>query len=889
MTDYPGGTSPASPAKPKRMELLAPAGDWTALVAAVANGADAVYLGGKSFSARAQAANFERQELARAVEYAHLRGVKIYVTVNTLLADAEMSEALDFLAYLQQVGADAVIVQDLGLIRMARRFLPELPLHASTQMTVHNAPAARHLAGLGIKRVVLARELSLGEIGQIKEQAGVEVEVFGHGALCICYSGQCLLSSMIGGRSGNRGRCAQPCRLAYSLVDAKGRLLVDEKQHGRYLLSPRDLNTAALLPRLLAAGVDALKIEGRMKRPEYVATVVRVYRQLLDMVAENRDYHVPEHLNRELAQIFNRDFTAGYLLGQAGYELMSYKRPNNRGVRLGRVKSYRAERRLVEIQLEDELQVGDGLEIWVSDGGRAGFEVTEIWSGRQRLERAAVGQSVLVPLPPGKYRVRPGDRVFKTHAAALVARAQVSYARPEDVRRLPLHLQVRGGPGKPLQVTAVALAAHLPDGRVQATGATSSPGQAAEKNPLDEEVLRRYLGRLGGTVFYLASLQAQLAGEVFYPVSQLNELRRQLVEDLKQQMLHIARPAAPLTAAELAQRRAELYRLPAMKTVEGDLHMGSKNDGRDVPSVQENRAVPWLTVIAGTLDAAITAVQQGADVVYWGADNFHRLSGRELLAQAAELGRVCAAAGARWYYSTPRIMPEAELERQWELLEKLLNLSRPPHGVLVGNLGLWHMLRDYHPQLTVVVDWPLNVFNRVTRQYFIEQGAVRVTLSPELSLSQLQQLLPEGYCEVLVHGAQELLVSRHCLPGSLLGGRSGQQACRGVCRPGQYYLRDRMGAVFPLETDRQCHMHIFNSRHLCLLEDIPALVRAGVYALRIEARREGTGFVTAAVRAYRRILAARSHEVPELAGELKQQLAAFSPQGFTKGHLYRGV
>lgn len=597
---------------------------------------------------------------------------------------------------------------------------------------------------------------------------------------------------------------------------------------------------------------------------------------------------MPGELARELAQIFNRDFTAGYLLGQPGYELMSYKRPNNRGVRLGRVKSYRADRRMVEIQLEDDLQLGDGLEIWVSDGGRAGFEVNEILVGRQRQERAAAGQSVLLPLPPGKYRVRPGDRVFKTHAAALVARAQASYARPEEVRRLPLHLEVRGGPGQPLQVTAVCLADHLPGGRLQATGATSVPGQAAEKNPLDEEVLRRHLGRLGGTVFYLADLQVQLADDVFYPVSQLNELRRQLVEELGQRLLQLARPAPPLGEGELSLR-ASGWRNWLAAAGDGSKEPAACPLAGRRPPLPENNGEPRLAVIAGSLEAALQAVQQGAAVIYWGADNFHRLDGREMLARAAELAGVCADRGARWYYSTPRILPAGEIKRQQALLEQLLQSARPPQGVLVGNLGMWHLLRRAYPSLALVVDWPLNVFNRATWHYFISRGAERVTLSPELSLVQLQQLLPLGHGEVLVHGAQELLVSRHCLPGSLLGGRGAQQACRRVCRPGQYYLKDRTGAIFPLETDRQCHMHLFNSRQLCLLDDLPSLVRAGARVLRIEARREGSDYVAAVVRAYRRLLAAREREAAAMVDELKQQLAVFSPQGFTKGHLYRGV
>jgi len=355
-------------------ELLAPAGSWESLVAAVENGADAVYLGGKLFNARQSAGNFDQEELSRAVEFAHVRGVKVYVTVNILLDDQELPEAAGFLYSLQQCGADAAIVQDLGLARLARQVIPELPLHASTQMTTHNLPAALLLKEAGIDRVVLARELSLEAIKEIRQQGGVEVEVFIHGALCVCYSGQCLMSSLIGGRSGNRGRCAQPCRLNYVLVDQHGRPLAEPGEVGDYLLSPRDLNLSEHLPDLIEAGITSFKIEGRMKRPEYVATVVRIYRELLDRAAVGGNFTVSPEATRDLAQIFNRDFSTGYFYGRPGRELMSYKRPNNRGVRLGRIKRFDRNTRLAEISLEEPLRVGDGIEVWVTEGGRAAEE-----------------------------------------------------------------------------------------------------------------------------------------------------------------------------------------------------------------------------------------------------------------------------------------------------------------------------------------------------------------------------------------------------------------------------------------------------------------------------------------------------------------------------------
>ena len=315
-------------------ELLAPAGDMLSLKAAVENGADAVYLGVKKLSARAYASNFSLDELEQVIDYAHLRGVKVYVTVNTLIKDAEFAEAARTLQSIAAYGADAVIVQDIGLLSFLREFLPELPVHASTQMTVHNTESVCSLEGLGVKRVVLARELSLEAIRSIRDHTQAELEVFIHGALCICYSGQCLFSSMIGGRSGNRGYCAQPCRKQYSLK--KNGEEVNVK--GNFLLSPKDLNTAEILPKIIEAGVSSLKIEGRMKRPEYVAGVVSIYRQLLDRYATDpAGYFVSEEELITLEQLFNRGFTHAYLSGKPRFELMDHDVPYNRGVLVGTV------------------------------------------------------------------------------------------------------------------------------------------------------------------------------------------------------------------------------------------------------------------------------------------------------------------------------------------------------------------------------------------------------------------------------------------------------------------------------------------------------------------------------------------------------------------------
>ncbi len=361
-------------------ELLAPVGSKESLMAAVENGADAVYFGGTLFSARQYAANFDREELEWTIDYAHVRGVKAYVTVNTLIKDSELEEAHDYLRFLCSAGADAVIVQDLGILKLLREQLPEFPIHASTQMTIHNAEGVKFLQEMDVKRVVLARELTLDEIKRIKSETGMEIETFIHGALCFSYSGQCLLSSMIGGRSGNRGYCAQPCRKKYRADEVEG-----------YLLSPKDLNMSEDIPALVEAGIDSFKIEGRMKRPEYVAGVVRVYRGLIDRYLDApAKFHVTEDEKHTLRQLFNRGFTTGYFFGNPGSELMSRKYPHNIGTQLGKVVDCEPRKKQVSILLEAPLNTGDGIGIGMRE---AGVTVRTLYVDGQRVNAAATGST----------------------------------------------------------------------------------------------------------------------------------------------------------------------------------------------------------------------------------------------------------------------------------------------------------------------------------------------------------------------------------------------------------------------------------------------------------------------------------------------------------------
>jgi putative protease len=841
----------------RKPELLAPAGSWESFVAAVENGADAVYLGGKRLNARQSAGNFDDREIARAIDYAHIRGVRVYITVNTLLDEQELPEALEFLRFLQQSSADAAIVQDLGLVRLAGKVIPELPLHASTQMTVHNLPTVLALKDAGVSRVILARELSLAAMEEIIRGSGVEIEVFIHGALCVCYSGQCLMSSLIGGRSGNRGRCAQPCRLPYVLVDHKDRTLADPGTAGSYLLSPRDLNMSKNMPDLVASGITSLKIEGRMKRPEYVATVVRVYRALLDRAAAGGDFYVSPDEARDLAQIFNRDFTTGYFYGRPGSELMSYKRPNNRGLFLGRVKGYNKTLSLVEISLDEALRVGDGIEVWVTAGGRTAGEVNRIFMGSEPVQRAPAGSVVMLDIPG---RVFTGDRVFKTHDADLMERARASFASPKGQKKIPLAFKVSARLGEPLKIIVADSGGNTGEAE------TVSPAQEALKRPLTRDYLEKQLSRLGNTPFEMAELQLGLTGDLMVPVSDINEARRTALARIE------------------GKRAAAFGHEPVPEEVFSRRYAAATNSGPAKAAGIGKR--PVLSVTVADLQSLKAAVGAGAEMVYFGGEQF-RFKETLSPAQIIKGSEICADAGVGFILSSSRILQDKDIDQFCSLLEKVS--QKHLDGVQAGSLGLIRKVRDITDK-PIYADFSLNIFNHESANFLAEAGVSQVTLSPELTMEQIRIIMPAlpVPAEVIVHGALPLMVSEYCAAGSLLGGGKPGN-CRGPCREQRYSLKDRKGFVFPVEMDQFCRMHIFNSRDLCLIEDIGVIAGTGAAAVRIEARREEQDYVREVVRIYRQVLDRSGQVGGGDVSELKEILAVKSPQGFTKGHYYRGI
>lgn len=477
------------------MENLAPAGNWDALRSAVAAGADAVYLGYAAYSARAGAGNFDEQQLRDAVRFAHLHHVRVHVTVNTLIKDGEMAGVVDVLRLLSEIRVDAVLVQDLGVLRMARRCFPDLPIHASTQMAIHNATGVRFCRNQGMTRAVLARECSAAEIA-LAAKEGIEIEVFGHGAQCVAVSGECLFSSVVGGRSGNRGRCAQPCRLLYTY---RGKTAA--------WLSPRDVCMRDDLPELNKAGVASIKLEGRLKRPEYVATIANSYRNAIDAMDNGHFRKADEAEMTGLRQIFSRGgFMRGYAMGAEDAGVIDPARVSHGGVKIGRVEF--AAGNMARVRLERSLDDGDGLQIRTAQG-----DAELIYAGHG----TEAGQIAVVRLR-SDIRTKAGDEVYR-----LTSEKQLQWARSLAIPAIPADMALIAYPGKPLALT-------MTDGEssVTVTGDTVAPAQS---RAMSEEDARRSLGKLSDTPFSLRALTVQTAG-AFVPVSALNQLRREACQQL---------------------------------------------------------------------------------------------------------------------------------------------------------------------------------------------------------------------------------------------------------------------------------------------------------------------------------------------------------------------
>lgn len=832
--------------RPNKPELLSPAGDWEAMRAAVANGANAVYFGLGNFNARHRAANFTMEELGQVMKYLHDHNVRGYVAFNTLIFSDELDDAVEFIKGCAGAGVDALIVQDLGLAKLIGRMVPTLPVHGSTQMTLTEPRGIEFVRRLGVGRVILARELSVGEIQRITAATDVPVEVFIHGALCVSYSGQCLTSEALGGRSANRGQCAQACRLPYDLVvDGKLRALGDKA----YLLSPQDLAAHDLIHDLVRLGVGSFKIEGRLKSAHYVAATTQTYRAAVDAAVEGQAFRISQQQQQDLAQSFSRGFTHGFLGGVDHQTLVHARFPKSRGIRVGTVVD-KNERGLV-VQVEPPHR--DGLPLKAGDGVvfDEGHPEQDEQGGRVLSANPVRGRKGCmeivfhrgdVNLPA----VAIGSIVWKTDDPATRRRLEQSYSREGVANRVRIDFCVNAVLGGALSVTARDAEGH------EAKASWAGPLVRAEKFPLTVELLREQLGRLGQTPFELGEVVLSGADQpVMAPKSVLNELRREAVERLleqrsRRQAYGVVEPRA------LEQIRQEAGR-----------RWRSEGDG-----------TPRMTILARTIEQLGVALEwqntagQRAEMVYCDFEDVRRYK------QAVEMAR---GAGMPVGLATLRIVKPTEEG----LLRQIGDCG--PDAVLVRNLAAVSFYSEQRPDLPMVGDYALNVANELTASIFAEAGLVRMVPSYDLNWKQMTAMLGRfspGMFEIVVHQHMPMFHMEHCVFAHTLSSGKDYRDCGRPCERHQVDLRDRVGQAHPLIPDVGCRNTLFNAAAQSAAEYVPEMKKLGLRHFRVELLREDGGEAKRLLDRYGRVLAGM-----EDGKSTWRQLRVLNQLGVTRGTL----
>ncbi len=805
-------------------ELLAPAGDWECVRAAVANGADAVYFGLPKFNARLRAENFTEEELPALMDWLHARGVKGFVAFNTLVFPSEIPAALEQLRWITTCGVDAVIVQDVGLVRLARELFPSLEIHASTQMTLTSPEGMRFAKELGIARVVLARELSLRDLErfqQMPEADRLPIEVFVHGALCVAYSGQCLTSEALGRRSANRGECAQACRMPYEMV-------VDGEIHDlgdrRYLLSPQDLAAAEWIPGLLKLGVMSFKIEGRLKSPEYVAAVTAVYRRALDAAMVNagiQHHKVTAGERYAMEMTFSRGLFTGWVEGVNHQRLVDGRYGKKRGPFVGQVVA--VGRQGVTVDAKIALKAGDGVV----------FDTGEDTNKEQGGRIFSVDNGVL-GFQHGRLDFRKipvGCRVWKTDDPQLTREIRRTFEKEPPPRRAALDFVVRGEPGKGLSITG------RNEGR-EVTVISEIPLQIANKQPLTVERLREQLGRLGETPFELGNLDCVLEGELILPIAELNRLRRELV-------------------AALSSGEEKPAPRPAGKVEIRPLHAAAEQHAGPMQ--------PEITVLCRSLEQTHAALAAGVGTVYLDFEDVRRY--REAVEQIRAHGN------SKVFLATPRIQKPGE-QGFFRLVE-----NAGPDGVLIRNLGGIEFFAN--SPLRKRGDFSLNVANPYTAEFFMEKGLETLTISYDLNAAQVLDLLagaPPSWFELTIHQQIPMFHMEHCVFAAFLSEGTDHTNCGRPCDHHRVALRDRVGMEHPVMADVGCRNTVFNAVPQTGALYFEGLVEAGLRRFRVDLLRQNDEETTTILNQYHRLMSG------DLAGDsLWRRLNANSQLGVTRG------
>lgn len=753
------------------IELLSPAGDFNCLKAAVQNGADCIYLGTELFNARASAQNFNLKGLEEAIHYCKIRGVKTNLALNILMKNNELNQAFEIAKKAYEFGIDAIIVQDLGLARILINTFPDLPIHASTQMTIHNLQGALELQNLGFKRVVLSRELSIEEIEYIAQNTQIEIECFIHGALCISYSGQCLFSSMIGGRSGNRGKCAQPCRLPYSLIENENTVI-----DTGYILSPRDLCSLDYIPRLINSNVTSLKIEGRMKSPEYVATVTKIYRKYIDLALSDENYIIDDQDKKELLQVFNRgNFSTGHLDPHPNTNFIFKEKPNNMGLFLGHIARYNPSKGLITLCTNEPLKIGDTISIENEPGT---YTISELMKKNDNIKQALSNELITIGRMKGNIKV--GKKLYKMSSKTLSQKTLSTFENNIQTKQIALNCEVKIQKNKPISMH-VSSANNLDIyKKLDIYCQIDEVPQDAIKHPLEKEKIISQITKTSNTPYYFKNINIILDENLFLPnIKSLNELRR--------------------TALSLVEKfvTSRIKRTPS-KTL--------PNYTTTQPNLPLTTSLLLNTLSQDTNYSKL----ENIDNIYIPLKYFIQKDFKEIIKMLNTKFNL-------YIYLPTIIKPNYQNFLSIHISEAIEKYKIK--GFILSNISNFKLLENYKTyNFELIGNYTLNVFNNYTIQELSNLGITKFTLSPELDKKTIESLASSASQELIVYGKTPLMnmsycpigKSNHCYPN-----------CKMQCQtPNKYYIKDRMNLKFPILPDNiQTISTLYNCKTISLSKE----------------------------------------------------------------------
>ena len=760
----------------KKIELLSPVGNMDCMRAAVQNGADAVYFG-SGFSARAFASNFDGNDLKCAIEYAKLRGVQTHLTLNTLIKNDEFENAFSVAQMAYNYGIDAIIVQDLGLANLLINSFPNIAIHASTQLTAHNLDGVLSLQDMGFRRVVLSRELTLEEIEYITKNSNVEIETFIHGALCISYSGQCLFSSMVGGRSGNRGKCAQPCRLPFSLIDEKS-----SKLDSGYLLSTRDLCGLDFIPNLINAGVTSLKIEGRMKSPEYVATVTKIYRKYIDLAYSNEPYVVEDSDRKLLALAFNRGgFSNGHLSKDYNKNLVFKEKQNNCGLFLGTIEKYNAKKGLITFKCAENLHIGDSI---ATQNEQGSYKISELMLKNTNIKESKCGDVVTIGRMKGN--IKPGDKLYKISDSIITSEIRSTFSENSENRKVKLICNIKFALNKPIELS-IKSNSNIDVYKDLNINITSSKCPEQAKNSgLSKEIIIKQFSKTNNTPYEFCEFNIELEDNLFLPNSVLNELKREALSKVK--AFAISNISRNLRNKNLLSR-INFYTETSTSTLKIALLLNNLNlESYDNLQKIDKLYIPLKFFI-----------------------NKNYCDKIKFLSTKASL-----------YIYLPTIMRNNYNNLFANNLENIIT-NFDIHGFVVSNISGLYIIKKltekYNKNFEFISNYTLNVYNSYSAYELQKRGITTVTLSPELDKEGLISLCNStSNSELIVYGNLPLMNMNYCLFGT---SNKCYSNCKHTCNSNnKYYLNDRMNVNFRIIPDNiDTVTTIYNSKITSIASD----------------------------------------------------------------------